>query len=183
MRKLLAYLSYLALSIALVGRCAAIAEPVSEYQVKAVFLFNFSQFVSWPASAFPGSGAPLVIGVLGDDPFGGQLDAVVAGERAAGRPLVVRRYRDVADIRDCQILFIDRSETANLRAIVAALHGRSILTVSDIDGAAGSGVMIDLVLEGRHVHMRINVAAARASGLVLSSQLLEPAEIVGPGGG
>ncbi len=180
MRRLLVYV---ALSIAVVARCVALAGPVSEYQVKAVFLFNFSQFVSWPPAAFRSADAPLVIGVLGDDPFGGQLDAVVAGERVGGRSLLVRRYRDVSEIKDCQILFIDRSETAKLRSIVEALRGRSILTVSDIDGSSGSGVMIDLVLEGDHIRMRINVAAARASGLALSSQLLRPAEIVGPGEG
>ncbi len=180
MRRLLAYL---ALSIMVSTRCAALAGPASEYQVKAVFLFNFSQFVSWPSGAFPTAASPIVIGVLGDDPFGGQLDAVVAGERVGGRPLLVRRYRDVSQIGNCQILFIDRSETAKLHDIVSALHGRSILTVSDIDGAAGSGVMIDLVLEGDHIRMRINAAAARASGLVLSSQLLRPAQIVGPGEG
>ncbi len=180
MRRLLAYL---ALSIMVSTQCAALAAPASEYQVKAVFLFNFSQFVSWPAGAFPTAASPIVIGVLGEDPFGGQLDAVVAGERVGGRPLLVRRYRDVSQIGNCQILFIDRSETAKLRDIVRALQGRSILTVSDIDGAAGSGVMIDLVLVGDHIHMRINVAAARASGLALSSQLLRPAQIVGPGEG
>ncbi len=180
MRRLLVYL---ALSIAGITQCAALAGPVSEYQVKAVFLFNFSQFVTWPTGAFPSAAAPIVIGVLGDDPFGKQLDAVVAGESVGGRSLVVRRYREVSEVKDCQILFIDRSETARLRDIVKALQGRSILTVSDIDGAAGSGVMIDLVLEGGHVRMRINVAAARASGLLLSSQLLGPAEIVGPGEG
>jgi YfiR/HmsC-like len=180
MRRLLAYLAF---SIAAVASCAALAGPASEYQVKAVFLFNFSQFVSWPAAAFSSAGAPLVIGVLGDDPFGGELDAVVAGEHVGGRALIVRRYHDVAEVKDCQILFIDRSEAPRLRAIVEALRGRSILTVSDIDGAASGGVMIDLVLEGGHVHMRINVAAARASGLALSAQLLRPAEIVGPAGG
>jgi YfiR/HmsC-like len=180
MRRLLAYL---ALSFAIAARCVALAGPVSEYQVKAVFLFNFSQFVSWPAAAFASTDSPMVIGVLGEDPFGGQLDSVVAGEHAAGRPLLVRRYRDVSEVKDCQILFIGRSETAQLRAIVEALRGRSILTVSDIDGASGSGVMIDLFLDSGHVRMRINVEAARASGLTLSSQLLEPAQIVGPGEG
>ncbi len=180
MRRLLAYL---ALSIAVVAQCAAFAGSASEYQVKAVFLFNFSQFVSWPAGAFSNAASPIVIGVLGDDPFGGQLDAVVAGERVGGRALLVRRYRDVSEIKDCQILFIDRSESAKLQDIVKMLRGRSVLTVSDIDGAARSGVMIDLVLEGGHIRMRINVAAARASGLVLSSQLLRPAQIVGPGEG
>jgi hypothetical protein len=41
-----------------------------EYQVKAVFLFNFAQFVHWPPQAFPDAQAPLVIGVVGESPFG-----------------------------------------------------------------------------------------------------------------
>ncbi len=175
------FLTCLALLLAVATARTGLAGPVSEYQLKAVFLFNFTQFVTWPTDAFPSAGAPLVIGVLGDDPFGSDLDAVVVGERVGGRRLVVRRYRDVSDIKDCQVLFIDRSESGALRKIVDALRGRSILTVSDIDGAAENGVIIGLVLEQGHVHMRINLAAARASGLALSSQLLRPAQLVGPG--
>jgi YfiR/HmsC-like len=179
MRRLLAYL---ALSLLAIANCVARPASFSEYQVKAVFLFNFSQFVTWPPDAFSSAHAPMVIGVLGTDPFGAELDAVVAGESVDGRPLVVRRYSDVSQIKDCQILFIDRSEQGNLDAILKTLDSRSILTVSDIDGAARRGVMINLVLMGGHVHMRINIAAARARRLVLSSQLLAPAQIVGPGG-
>src|SRR5690242_5507556 len=159
----------------------AFASPTPEYQVKAAFLFNFSQFVSWPPQAFSSSSAPIVIAVLGENPFGSDLDAIVSGQRVDGHPLVVRRYQDVSEIDGCHILFIDRSESTELPRIVQALRGRGILTVSDIDGSAQSGVMIDLVTEHNHVRMQINVAAARASGLTISSQLLRPAQIVGPG--
>lgn len=175
MRRLL---TYLALSFLAVANGAAHAASFSEYQVKAVFLFNFAQFVTWPADAFSSTHSPMVIGVLGVDPFGGELDAVVSGEHPGGRSVVVRRYSDVSQISDCQILFIDKSEQGKLGDILKTLEGRRILTVSDIDGAARRGVMINLVLVGDHVHMRINVAVARASRLVLSSQLLGPAQIV-----
>ncbi len=176
-------LRYLLFGLLLGNICIALAGPVSEYQVKAVFLFNFSHFVSWPADAFGSSDAPLVIAVLGHDPFGADLDSVVSGERVGERPLVVRHYRDMSDVKDCQILFIDRSETEQLPAIIKALRGRSILTVSDIDDATRSGVVIDLVKESDHIRLRINVAAARESRLTLSSKLLRPAQIVGAGEG
>ena len=174
---------------AIASLCAALASasglalsaPASEYQVKAVFLFNFSQFVAWPAAAFARSDSPIVICVLGRDPFGPDLDAVVSGERVGARSLVVHRYQDVQDVKDCHILFIDRSEQDRLPAIMQALHGRSILTVSDIDDATRRGVMINLVNESNHIRLKINVAAARESGLTISSKLLRPAEIVGPG--
>ncbi len=170
----------LVVSLAAGACCGACAAAPSEYDVKAVFLFNFSQFVSWPAAAFGASDAPMVIGVLGSDPFGRQLDAVVKGEHAGDHPLEVRRYNDVSQITDCHILFIDRSEAAQLGAIVQALRGRSILTVSDIENAALAGVMIDLVMQNDRIRLRINVRAARAGGLTISSKLLRPAEIVGP---
>ncbi|MGH8319128.1 MAG: YfiR family protein [Steroidobacteraceae bacterium] len=149
--------------------------------MKAAFLFNFSEFVSWPPQAFSSANAPLIIGVLGHDPFGTDLDAMVSGEHVGPHPLIVRRYHDVSEVGRCHILFIDRSESAYLPQILQALRGHYILTVSDIDGSARSGVMIDLVTQSNHIRMRINVAAARASDLTISSQLLQPAQIVGPG--
>jgi uncharacterized protein DUF4154 len=179
-----ARLSWLWLTLAVFGAVAgrAYAAP-SEYQVKAVFLFNFAQFVDWPAEAFPRPQAPFVIGVLGEDPFGARLDEVVRGERVNGRPLVVERYRSVAEIRNCNILFIGNSEAGHLDEILAALKGRSILTVGDADAGGQRGVMIRLVNENNRIRLRIDVAAAKAGNLTISSKLLRPAEIVGGGEG
>src|SRR5438094_9566146 len=85
--------------------------PAPEYQVKAVFLFNFAQFVEWPTNAFPEARTPLVIGVLGDDPFGPFLDATVRRETVNGHPLAVQRYQRVDEIKECHILFISQSES------------------------------------------------------------------------
>jgi YfiR/HmsC-like len=179
-RRVLALLVAALLAVTSDSVLAALA--ATEYQVKAVYLFNFSQFVTWPAQAFGGGDAPIVIAVLGHDPFGADLDSVVSGEHVGPHPLLIRRIGDVSQIKDCHILFIDRSEKGQLSQILMALRGRSILTVSDIDEAARSGVMIDLVKDGGRVRMRINVDAAHQSGLTLSSKLLRPAEIVGPPG-
>jgi hypothetical protein len=169
--------------------CAVLATPghaaaaPSEYQVKAVFLFNFSRFVEWPDTAFQGPTAPFVVGVFGHDPFGSDLDEVVKGETVNGRPLVVRRVQNAAEAGQCQILFIHQSEDRRLQEVLSALDRRSTLTVSDVPGAAQRGVMIRLVTEQGRVRMRINVESARAAALVISSNLLRAAEIVQPGGG
>jgi YfiR/HmsC-like len=173
---------WLAIAVLAIGSPRATAAP-SEYQVKAVFLFNFAQFVDWPATAFSSADAPFVIGVLGQDPFGSQLDEVVRGESVNKRPLVIERYRDVAEIHNCNILFIGSAESQHLDEILVALKGRSILTVSDADPAGQRGVMIRLVNESNRIRLRIDVAAAKAGNLTISSKLLRPAEIVGPGEG
>jgi len=168
-----------ALALTLLVMAAPLCAAPSEYQVKAVFLFNFSQFVEWPSNAFASPDAPFVIGVVGEDPFGTQLDAAVRGESVAGHPLKVKRYRRAEDVEPCQILFISATELARFDGILSSLDGRSILTVSDIERAAERGAMIQFANQDNHLRLRINVAAAKAAGLTLSSKLLRPAEIVG----
>lgn len=159
---------------------ASLAVPAAptEYQVKAVFLFNFSQFVQWPATAFSAADAPLVIGVLGQDPFGAQLDDVVRGESAGGHPLLVRRFTELKNIQDCHILFITREEQRRLPDILTALKGSNVLTVGDADGFAVNGGMIRLKNERNRIRLNINLKAAEAAGLTISSKLLRPADIV-----
>ena len=161
------------------GGLLGAAPPVSEYQLKAVFLFNFAQFVEWPPAALPRENAPFVIGVLGKDPFGTDLDDVVRGETLNRHALAVERYHKVAEVRDCQILFIAASELPQLEGILTALRGRSILTVTDADGSAVRGVMIGLVRQDNRIRLRIDLQATKASNLTISSKLLRPAEIVG----
>jgi hypothetical protein len=152
-----------------------------EYQVKAVFLYNFAQFVEWPASAFPDSAGPLVICVLGEDPFGPYLDETVRGETVQAHPLIVQRSRHVEEIRSCHILFVGQQEQERLDEILGTLKGRPALTVSDAEGFAKRGGMIRFVTERNRIRLRINLQAARAANLTLSSKLLRPAQIVRTG--
>lgn len=160
---------------------AADGAPSVEYQLKAVFLFNFAQFVEWPARAFPEPTSPLVIGVLGDDPFGAYLDDLVKDETVGRRRLIVRRYKRVSDIAECHILFVSGSEADALDQIVGSLKGRSILTVSDLPTFTRQGGMVRFVTEEGRIRLRISVVAAKASGLTISSKILRPDMIVTPG--
>ena len=158
-------------------RLAAQTAIPAEYQVKAVFLYNFARFVNWPPKAFPDPQAPLVIGVLGEDPFGAYLDETVRGENVNGRPLVVQRYRRVSEIKACHLLFISRSESDRLEQILAALRGRNILTVSDADGFTTRGGMIGFFTEKNKVRMQVNLDVVKSANLNVSSKLLRVAEV------
>jgi uncharacterized protein DUF4154 len=150
----------------------------SEYQVKAVFLFNFAQFVDWQPVAAQDPRAPLLIGILGDDPFGAFLDETVRGERLGMRPFEIRRYRQLADIETCSILFISRSENERIADILSTLRNRPILTVSEADDFAKRGGMIQFVNDKNRIRLRINLEAAQAANVTISSKLLRVAEIV-----
>ncbi len=167
--------------LALGGVAARAARlPASEYQVKAVFLFNFASFVDWPPEAFAEETSPIVIGVLGENVFGPFLADTIGAEQIHGRPLTLQTYSRVDEIKSCHVLFISPSEADRLPSILDALKGRSILTVGDSENFASRGGMIRFVLEQNKIRLHINLAAAQDAKLTLSSKLLRLAEIVGP---
>ncbi len=172
-------MAFLTAVTALTSALLLVQSPrASEYQVKAVFLFNFAQFVDWQPAATQDPRAPLVIGILGDDPFGAILDETVRGERLGERPFEIRRLRQLTDIEGCNILFISRSENERVGQILAAVQNRPILTVSDGDDFAKRGGMIQFVNEKNRIRLRINLEAAQAANVTISSKLLRVAEIV-----
>jgi hypothetical protein len=147
-------------------------------EVEAVFLFNFAQFIEWPAAAFSDPRSSFIIGILGDDPFGRVLDDVVRGEVVDGHALVVERFSRVEDIDVCHILFVGQIEEARYLHTFAALQGRAILTVGEVDGFSVRGGAIRFVTANNRIRLRINVDAAKAAHLTISSKLLRSAEIV-----
>lgn len=151
--------------------------PFDEREVKAVFLFNFVQFVDWPANSFSSPEAPIVIGILGNDPFGRVLDDVVMGETVKGRPIVVTRFRRVEDIKACHVLFISPSEAAMYERILAALDTQPTLTVGETERFTALG-MVRFLTEQNRVRLEVNVEKAKAAGLTISSNLLRAARIV-----
>lgn len=149
----------------------------SEYDVKAVTLFKFVQFIKWP----PAGGTQFTIGVVGNDPFGGALDRAIQGESVGGKKLAIKRARRVEDLKDCQVVFVPASERANVAAIVASLAGKNILTVGEHEGFAKQGGAIGFTSGGGKVGFEINHGAARSAGLEISSRLLKLAgRVVGP---
>lgn len=151
-----------------------------EYQIKAVFLFNFIQFTAWPDTAFPDATAPIRIGLLGTAPFGDALQAAVQGEKIGSRPVTIERLAGLQEAAGCHLVFVGKSEANDIPAIISALAGRPVLTVGDMPDFARRGGMINFYLDGQKVRFEINRAATLRSNLRLGSQLLGLARLVGP---
>lgn len=154
------------------------AQQLTEYDIKAVFLLNFTRFIEWPAAGEAAPGQPLVIGVIGDDPFGGRLDEAVRSEKVNNRALTVKRIVHLDQARQCVAVFIARSEKQRLGEILNHLQGEPVLTVSDIPEFAEAGGMVGLVSDQGRIRLHINVEVAKAARLAISSKLLRPAQIV-----
>jgi len=150
------------------------ADP-SDYQIKAVFLLNFTKFVSWPPPAFETPAAPLTICILGDDPFGIEIDRVVQGEVVDGHRVVVERVKRPVS-RQCRVVFVSKSEK-DIPALLASL-GAGVLTVSERDSFISDGGMINFLIEGRRVRFDINLGAAMKASMMMSARLLNVARYV-----
>jgi hypothetical protein len=154
-----------------------IAQPLRarDNEVKAVYLLNFGRFARWPLTASPAPAAGFAVCVLGRDPFGPTLDAVVDGETIDGRPVVARRLTSGSNAAGCRILFISLSEGVNLKKILQSIDRTPMLTVSELPQFAEQGGMIQFVSEGNRVRFAVNVTATEDAGLMLSSELLRVA--------
>jgi hypothetical protein len=153
------------------------AQSFNEYQIKAVFLYHFAQFIDW-AEQPAKPDAPFAICILGDDPFGGFLHDTVSNERIGNRPFAVRRVQSATDANGCSIVFVSKSEQKRLDPILDTLREHAVLTVSDADNFARRGGIVQFVTENKRIKLNINLDAAREAQLTISSKLLRPATIV-----
>lgn len=162
-------------AIATVSGAQGQGSKPTEYEVKAVYLYNFGRFVQWPAKTGQPTEASFSICVLGQDPFGPALNAAFTHENIAGKKVALKRITTPQDAENCRVLFISSSEEKRLKQILATLDGASILTVSDMPQFIERGGMMQFIWEGDRVRFEVNLPPAEHAGLTLSSELLKVA--------
>ena len=198
--------SWLLLSLMLVAAGAARGADTLDREQEVRYLLTFTEYVEWPAGAFPSSEAPLVIGMIGEDPFGEVLTKQAAGHRGR-RPVEVRHFKSFMEfrgqetpgrrnrelddkiasknreLRGCHVLYISRSEDPFLPQVIRAVRGGSVLTVGDKPAFTRQGGVIGFYQDVRDAQLRfeINLAAAERAKLKLSSKLLALAKVITKG--
>jgi len=177
-RIVFAVLTYVAAFAYLVNFSYCAAQSLTEYQVKAAYLFNFLKFVEWPADAPADPQAKWVIGIVGESPVGSELSRIAEGKNVLGRNLQVRKFQATDNLRGCNILFISESERKHVPLILAALRGSSVMTVADMDRFIESGGMVELQMDDARVRVIIDVGATDRAHLKVSSKLLALARAV-----
>jgi len=149
-----------------------------EHQLKAAFLFNFTKFVEWDAASFDSPDAPLVIGILGSNAFGNEVEHAVKGRKVNGRPLVVRKLRSAGEARGTHLLFISSEEDGHAAGIINSVRGAPVLTVGESAAFARAGGAITFAIESGKVRFDINTTAAERASVRISSQLQKLARSV-----
>ncbi|HEX5854397.1 MAG TPA: YfiR family protein [Thermoanaerobaculia bacterium] len=157
------------------------ATGAPDFEIKAAFVVKFAKFVEWPAESPAMTEKTLNVCLIGEDTTGEALKRIAARTKVDERPVLVRTLSRAEDARSCAIVYVGSSETERLRPLLSILGKMPILTVGDAEGFAGSGGTIGFYVAEDKVRLEINPDAAAASGLKLSSQLLQLARLVRPG--
>lgn len=159
----------------LLGGAAAheVLAQAQEHDIKTAFIYNFISFTEWPGK----TGATIDICTIGNDPLNIPLGAL-QNKPAKGALIAVRHLRSGDEMKDCHVVFISDSERINFPDILTRLKSAPTLTVTDSEGLAARGVMIELGLEERHIVFKININAAKQARLVIKSKLLRLAKVV-----
>jgi hypothetical protein len=168
-------------------------EENKEYQIKAAFLYNFLNFVDWPKEKLSDSNEPIIIGIIGKDPFGDAFEPV-KNKKVKGKNIVIKRFKELEELeksgekdesqlylqiealRKCHVLFICRSEEEKLRETISLFKDHSVLTTGDMEGFLESDGIINFLMEEKKVRFEINVTAAKRAKLKIRSQLLRLAK-------
>jgi hypothetical protein len=163
-----------------------------EYEVKAAFMFNFFKFVNWPKEKTSQDGNEIIVGIIGDDPFGPAID-IFKDKTIEDRKVVVKMFESmhklkeisekdknerINELRRCHLLFICQSEQKSLQDIIEAVSNHGVLTVGDSEQFIESGGVINFLMENNKIRFDINLSAADKTGLEMRSQLLRLARKV-----
>ena len=161
--------------LALLALCLgtpAIAEPaVSEERLKLAYLYNFAQFIDWPADRLP-PGATLRLCVLGPERFGADLDAL-AQRQVRSHPLAISRPTSAAELQACHIVYAERLELPGQARPKEGSKGQASLWVSSQPGALRQGAVIQFVMLNTRLRWHLDQDNARRAGLNVSAKLLE----------
>jgi hypothetical protein len=141
-----------------------------EYAVKAAYLYKFAPFVQWPPAVFASASSPFQLCILGQDPFGASLERAVSGQRVDDHPVTVRRLARVDAASGCHMVYLGASRAQTPAEALRALRGSPTLTVAD--GGRDAGAIIKFVIKDNRVRFDIDVAAATANHMTISSKLL-----------
>lgn len=151
--------------------------PVPEYALKAALFFKLPPFVYRPDTD---RGTPLGMCLVGSNPFGNALQKLAAAP-IDGRPVRLRFIDAGKEAASCEFVFISRSEADDLDTVLRRLSGYPVVTVSDIEGFARAGGMVEFAVgtEGA-IAILINRAAGQKLGIEFNAQLLRLARVVTP---
>lgn len=156
---------------------ATTRDPIALEEVKSAFLLNFGRFIEWPGVPQKASNR-FYICIVGEDTLGKKFDIMIRDQKVKERTLEIVRLPAHSTTSGCQIVYLNLGTDKETAETILHMKSTPILTVGDGPNFIKAGGIIQLQVEGERVHLKINLKAARNSGLTISSKLLAIAEVV-----
>jgi hypothetical protein len=166
-----------ALTAVIPARAAALnpvesERTVSEYEVKAAYVYNFAKFVEWPPTYFSAPNAPITIGVIGDEEFAAILEKAVKNKLVQEHSFQVRHLKWPIDLGTCNLVYVPSNEQKRFRQIAEGLQDKPVLTITEVEEKSQAKGIMNLFIEGGKVQFEVNIADAEKAKLRISSKLL-----------
>ena len=151
---------------------AAVPAPLAEHQIKALYLFNFTKYVEWPALATGTNTAPFIIGISEAAEVKSDLLEITRGKLIQGREIVVRTIRTAQDVPACQLVFIGTADKRRVAELLQRAQDVAVLTVGDGEGFLALGGMVNFVRQENKLRLEIGLDVVQRARLVMSAKLL-----------
>ena len=161
-----------------IGVASPLFAQTSEYELKAVFLYNFTHFVTWPESAFSSPDSPFQLCVIGEDPFGHFLDDTVTSEKVNDHPIVVRRIQELDNSASCHIIFLSEKSPFTEQQVLSVVRDHPVLVTGETEEFAEKGGTIAFRVQDSRIRLQVNLRAARQANLAISSKLLKLSDVI-----
>ncbi len=162
----------LIICIAIFSAVSAFAE--SNYKLQSVFIVRFAKYIEWPENYKSGD---FVIGVLGDDEAESAIKTTCAGKTVGNQKITIRKFNSVAEIGNCNILYITFAKSSNFYAASSKLKSKSTLIITEKDGLAQKGSNINLVVNQGKMNFEVNKIVNEKSGLKIPASILSLATV------
>jgi hypothetical protein len=160
--------------VALFASSVAMAQERPEHEIYSMMVFNFVKYVQWPAD----DSKEFVIAVVGNSEMYNTLNTWYGGKTKGSKVYVIKKFKDAAELTDCQVVFIDRSKSGEFEAINEKVKGKGTLVVTDRNGLAARGSCINFKKIDDKLRFELNQKAIEAANLKVSSALMSMAILI-----
>lgn len=145
-----------------------------EYQIKASYIYNFLQFVSFPLEQLDNKNIVNVC-VVGENRFGNALGELNGAPVPQGKINIdyLGRYSPMLSLQACNVLYIVNNEAPNIDKILGSIDAATTLTISEYTPLVENGGIIELFVEDDSVHFKINADKVKLARYQIAAQLVE----------
>lgn len=157
---------------------SANAQDYSDYKVKAIFIEKFTNYIKWPENLINDNTiVPVIICVYGESNFYDILNDTYRNKEILGRQVIIKQIFKIENLPDnCQILFVPKCGFKKLHEILRITRNKPILTISDTENYAATGILINFIMIDNKIQFEINKSAVINSGLEFDFRLIKIAK-------